>query len=572
MKTVSVICIGVLVAFLGGCGVNSGGALQRSASADSRPSVTDSARQLAMQHLIDGSVEEVKGDYAKAVLEFQDALRYDQDPAIYYALSKNYSLLGKHSLAIDAGRKAVNGAPDQLAYRRNLADVYVMAFDYDGAAEQFEEILRRDSTQLDVMYSLARIYQPKKPLRALEVYNEITRRFGAEWDVLLQTAEINGKLGRLDKSAEALREMTLIDPGNKVLKERLAQTYAGAGKYDEALAVYDELRELYPDDLSVLAEIGGVHLARGESAKALDQFKHILSRDTVSLEVKLHIGEMCFAQMGKDSTLGPATASVFEEIARKHSSDWRPYWFLGAIGSIMHDDSVAVKNFRRVTELASWNADAWVYLSSVFIGKNKFDEVARILESAVRVLPDDYRVNFFLGISYSRLNRQLDAARVLDHARSINPKEVDAIAQLALVYDGMKKFEDSDALYEEALRLDPENALVLNNFAYSLAERNIQLERALTLSRKALDADSGNASYLDTIGWVFFRLGNYREAEQYVKRAIGKGEVNAVVYEHLGDIYYRMNQTDQAIEQWSLALKLDEGNSALREKIARGSF
>jgi tetratricopeptide (TPR) repeat protein len=572
MKTVSVICIGILVTFLGGCGVNSGGALRRSEVADPRSSVTDSARQLAMQHLIDGSVEEVKGDYAKAVLEFQDALRYDQDPAIYYALSKNYSLLGKHSLAIDAGRKAVSGAPDQLAYRRNLADVFVIAFDYDAAAEQFEEILSRDSSQMDVMYSLARIYQAKKPIRALEVYNEITRRFGAEWDVLLQVAEINTKLGRLDKAADALKDMTLIDPANKVLKERLAQTYVGAGKFDEALVVYNELRDLNPEDVGIMAEIAGVHLARGQSAKAMEQFDNILARDSVSLDVKLHIGEMYFAQMGKDSTLGPATAKIFEKIASKHPEDWRPFWFLGAIGSIMHDDSMAVKNFRRVTELASWNADAWVYLSSVFLGKNKFDEVATILESAVRVLPDDYRVNFFLGISYSRLNRQLEAAHVLEHARSINPKEVDAIAQLALVYDGMKKFEESDALYEEALRLDPANALVLNNFAYSLAERNVQLERALTMSRKALDVDSGNTSYLDTIGWIFFRLGNYREAEQYVKRAISKGEVNAVVYEHLGDIYYKMNQPDLAIEQWSLALKLDGGNSALREKIARGSF
>jgi tetratricopeptide (TPR) repeat protein len=238
----------------------------------------------------------------------------------------------------------------------------------------------------------------------------------------------------------------------------------------------------------------------------------------------------------------------------------------------MHDDSVAVRNFRRVTELASWNADAWVYLSSVFLGKNNFEEVAKILESAVRILPDDYRVNFFLGISYSRLGRTLDAARVLERAHQINPKEVDAIAQLALVYDGMHKFEESDALYEEALRLDPANALVLNNYAYSLAERDVQLDRALTMARKAVEAEPANPSYLDTIGWVYFKLESYREAEHYVKEAIGKGEVSAVVYEHLGDIYYKLNQKDLALEQWNLALKLDAGNTALRDKIARGSL
>jgi tetratricopeptide (TPR) repeat protein len=573
MKTAVSAVFLVLAVFWSGCGSGNGTALDRSASKMlARSTTMDSARQTAMQHFIDGSVEEVKGDFAKAVLEFQDALRYDQDPAIYYALSKNYSLLGKHSLAIEAARDAVKRGPEEMTYRRNLAEIYVMAFEYDAAAEQFEEIIRRDSSQITAWYSLARLYQPRKPLRALEVYEEITRRFGPEWDVLLQTAEINNKLGKFDKAAEALHEMTVLDPANKPLKESLAQTYARAGKYDDAIGVYGDLRELYPEDLSILAEIAGVRLARGESAQALKEFDQILSHDSVAVDVKLHIGEMCFAQLAKDSTLAPQTRKIFERIAAKHPEDWRPFWFLGAVGSMMHDDSGAVRNFRRVTELASWNADAWVYLSSVFLGKNNFEEVARILESAVRILPDDYRVNFFLGISYSRLNRPVDAARVLERARQINPKEVDAIAQLALVYDGMSKFEESDALYEEALRLDPANALVLNNFAYSLAERNLQLDRALSMSRKAVDADPNNASYLDTIGWIFYRMGSYKEAEHYVKEAIGKGEVNAVVYEHLGDIYYRLNQKDLALEQWNLALKLDAGNAALRDKIARGSL
>jgi len=573
MKTAVCVAFLVFAAFWSGCSSGTGGGVDR-ASSKSLPRATpmDSARQLAMQHFIDGSVEEVKGDFARAVLEFQDALRYDQDPAVYYALSKNYSLLGKHSLAIEAAREAVKRGPEEMTYRRSLAEIYVMAFEYDAAAEQFEEIIRRDSSQLEAWYSLARLFQPRKPLRALEVYEEITRRFGPEWDVMLQIAEINNKLGKFDRAADALHEMAMIDPANKALKESLAQTYVRAGRYDDAIAVYEELRELIPDDVSILSEIAGVRLARGETAQAVEEFDKILSRDSVAVDVQLHIGEMCFGQLAKDSTLAPLTKKIFERIAAKHPEDWRPFWFLGAVGSMMHDDSVAVKNFRRVTELASWNADAWVYLSSVFLGKNKFDEVAKILETAVRILPEDYRVNFFLGISYSRLGRPLDAARVLERARQINPKEVDAIAQLALVYDGIRRFEESDALYEEALRLDPANPLVLNNFAYSLAERNLQLDRALTMSRKAVDADPNNPSYLDTIGWIYYQLGSYKEAERYVKEAIAKGEVNAVVYEHLGDIYYKLNQKDLALEQWNLALKLDAGNAALRDKITRGSL
>ena len=119
MKTIMCVILLVVAAFWSGCSSGTGGALDRTTSASpARTTVMDSARQLAMQHFIDGSLEEVKGDFAKAILEFQDALRYDKDPAIYYALSKNYSLLGKHSLAIEAAREAVRRGPEEMTYRR----------------------------------------------------------------------------------------------------------------------------------------------------------------------------------------------------------------------------------------------------------------------------------------------------------------------------------------------------------------------------------------------------------------------------------------------------------------------
>jgi tetratricopeptide (TPR) repeat protein len=366
--------------------------------------------------------------------------------------------------------------------------------------------------------------------------------------------------------------MTEIDPSNKALKESLAQTYIRAGDHEKALTLLEDLRETYPDDMNIQAEIAGVYLIRKEYARAAREFDTILKRDSVNADVKIHIGELYFAQVSTDSTLAPVARTIFERIAEKHPDDWRPFWFLGALGSIMKNDSLASSGFQRVTELASWNADAWVYLSSVFLGNNNFAEVARILESAVKVLPDDFRVNFFLGIAYSRLSRNEEAVRVLEHARQLNPKDVDAIAQLALVYDTMRKTEESDRLYEEALTLDPENSLILNNYAYSLAERGLQLERALRMAKDAVEAQPDTPSYLDTMGWIYFRLGQYRDAEKWVKEAITKGEVSAVVYEHLGDIYYRLNDREQAMEHWNMALRLDGSNTALREKISRGSL
>ena len=532
----------------------------------------DSAHRFAIQHFIDGAVYDAKGEYAQAVLEYQDALRFEKNFGIFFALSHCYSLLGKHSLAIEAGKEAVRLAPDNLECRRSLADACAAAFDIDGATEQYEEIVKRDSTDLNSWYSLARVYQARKPLRALEVYDHILGRFGPQWDVLIQSAEMYNKMGQFEKAAEMLKKMLSLDSGNQPLRRTVAQTLVRAAKYEEALALLNELRELDSDNLDYRADIAGIYLLQREYQKAAREFEVILSRDTVSIETKLHIGELYFGQLEKDSSFATETRAIFAQIRTSHPQDWRAYWFLGAVGTIIHDDTLAVGNFTKVTELASWNADAWVYLSSVFLGKNNFAEVTRVLESALKILPDDFRVNFFLGVAYSRLGRNIDAVRVLEHARQLNPKDVEAIAQLALVYDGLRKYEESDSLYEEALKLNPANDLVLNNYAYSLADRGIELDRSLEMAKKAIESQPENPSYLDTIGWVYYRLGGYRDAETYVKKAISKGEANAVVYEHLGDIYFKLAQKEKALEQWHAALKLDQNNTALREKIARGEL
>jgi tetratricopeptide (TPR) repeat protein len=526
----------------------------------------------ALQHFINASVYELQGEYAQAVLEYQDALRYEQNHAIYFGLSKNYSALGKHALALDAGKKAVELAPENLTYRRNLAQSLSAALQPEAAAEQYQAIIARDSSAADAWYGLARSYQPRQPLRAAETYEEMIRRFGPDWNILLQMAELYSNLGRHTEASAALEHMVELDPGNQPLRKSLGDSYVRAGDYARALATFTALVELDPDNLEYIAEKAGVHLLQDDYQAAQREFEKILGRDSVAIEAKLRIGELYFRRIEQDSTVAPMAREVFERIRENHPEDWRPYWFLGALAAMAGDDSASIENFTKVTELASWNSDGWVYLSSVFMGNESFEEMAAVLESALRVLPDDYRINFFLGIAYNRLGRNLDAVRVLEHARGIEPEDVDAAAQLALVYDTIGRHEESDSLYEEALRLDPENHLVLNNYAYSLAERGEHLSRALTMVQKALEAQPENASYLDTIGWVYFKLGRYEEARDKVQAAIDLGEVNAVVYEHLGDIYYHLKQPERAREHWHMALELDSSNPVLQEKVSRGSL
>jgi tetratricopeptide (TPR) repeat protein len=525
------------------------------------------AREAALQHVIAGSVHEAKGEYAEAVLEYQDALRFEPDAAVYYALGKCYGALGKHALAVEAAREAVRRSPSTVEYRRTLAEIYAAAMELDSAAAQYEEIVRLDSRSVESWYNLARLYQGRKPLRALEVYTSIIEQFGPEWDVLLQIAELQDALGRPDKAAEALESMLLIDPGNQQLRQSLAGAYVRAERTDTALAILEGLRALNPDNTDYTGDIAGIYLRRKEYARAAQEFDALLSRDSLGIEGKLRVGELYFSRLEEDSTLLPVTRTLFLRIRDAHPDDWRPWWFLGGIAGLAGEDSAAEAGFRKVTELAPWNADGWVYLATLFLRREEYDQARDVLEAAVAAVPGEFRVHFFLGVACSRLDRNIEAAAALEQARSLNPADVNAVIQLAIAYEALDRIEDTDRLYEEALRMDPENHLVLNNFAYSLAERNVRIADAYAMARKAVAAQDTNASYLDTLGWVYFRMGRYDEAEQYVRQAIARGDASAVLYEHLGDIYAMMGDRERAMREWTTALELDGANEDLRRKI-----
>ncbi|MFQ5797617.1 MAG: tetratricopeptide repeat protein, partial [Bacteroidota bacterium] len=166
--------------------------------------------------------------------------------------------------------------------------------------------------------------------------------------------------------------------------------------------------------------------------------------------------------------------------------------------------------------------------------------------------------------------REEDAARVLENSVELNPQDIQALSTLALTYDNLKRYADSDRIYEQALKLDPNNHLILNNYGYSLADRGIQLERALKMAKEAVRQQPENSSYLDTLGWVYFKLGEYEKARRYITEAIEAGDTSAVIHEHLGDVYWKLNKPDKALEYWQKAYELDSSNQALKEKIERG--
>jgi tetratricopeptide (TPR) repeat protein len=567
------ILLGALV--LVGC-VGSHGTEGKETPDDPQVKAAEKMRQLnrerALRHFMEGSLYDAKGDYAKAILEYQDALRYEQNAAIYYAISKDYSLLGKHALAAQAAREAVGLDSTNITYRENLAKVYLAAFQQDLAIKEYEKIIELDSGYTGAYYNLARLYQTTRPLKAMEMFEKLLEREGDEWDILLQTAELYSTLGRYEKAAEMYRRMLQLDPSNRALQKQLAETYGRAGNFSAAIEQLEKMLEIDENDLEALATLADLYLDKREFEKAVSLYEKILRKEQDNPEVKLRIGVAYFGQIQQDSTFLPRARRIFQELSAQMPNDWRPLWYLGAIALTERNDSVALGYFQRVTRLAEMNVDAWWYIGTLYFDRGEYEKMIEAMERARVVMPREYRIYFLLGLAYSRLDDNEKAAMFLEQAHTLNPRDMNTLSTLALTYDGMKRHARSDSLYEEALKIDSTYHLILNNYSYSLAERGLQLERALQMAQDAVKAEPNNASYLDTLGWVYFKLGRYAEAEVWLAKAVATGQASAVVYEHLGDAYFKLGQKEKALEFWQKALEKDGKNQALRQKLERGTL
>ncbi len=531
----------------------------------------DFNRDKAIEHFIAGQVYELKGDYASAILEYQDALRYDKSPGIYNAIAKAYRKIGKHSLAVQMAQEAIRLDPSNIAYRETLVDIYIETFETQKAIDELEAILRIDSLNYGALFGLAQLYETSKPLRSLEFYRKIIENYGPEWSALQKIAELSFQLGKFSESAHALEMMIEIDPSNYELRKLTAETYINAGEIQKAKSILAELAEIRPSDVQAKIIYIDVLLQSGEKNDAIKIFDSILSDDSVKVDVKLQAVEALLRKSNDDTSLIPIVKKSLGYLSAKHPNEWKVHWLLGVIASEDKDNEVAFREFANVVKVNPKIIEAWRGIGVALYEMEKFEDLVKWMKSGLENFPDDFFLNLLLGLGYHRLDQNEEAVKPLEKALSIDPKNIDVISTLALVYDAIGEASKSDSLHELGLKINPNNHLLLNNYSYTLSERGERLEFALEMAKKAIEQEPENPSYLDTIGWVYFKLGDYEKAKDYILKAVERGG-SAVVIEHLGDVYFKLGDKEKAIEFWKKALEKNPKNEKLKEKIKRGQI
>ena len=484
----------------------------------------------AIAHFMDGQLFMSQGNYSMAILEFQDALELDPEAStIIVSMAECYWKLGKAKKSEELLFNALNINPTDNEAREILANQYIYQNKHDKAIEQYR-VLAENAVEGNTKYliALAKLVLSQNNINeSISLFIKAYEKDKSRIDILEEAANLSLRSRQLEKATNLYNQLIDIDKNNSYYLSTYIDLIVMSGDYDNGIVALKSLIEIEGETTERLSQLGILYYNTNQTVKAKPIFNKLLSMDHFDATTMHFLSNIYIEQGILDSAL-----IIANKIIDHHPSDPRGY--LDAA----------------LTELNNENP----------IG------AIEILEPVNRTFNNEFSIQYLLGSSYQQLEEYDKATVVLRQSLKIYPESRGARHTLAIASDALNYWNESDSLYEGLIESDTNDVQALNNYSYSLVERNIQLNKALAMAKKAIELEPNNAAYLDTIGWIYYKMDNVEKALSFIRKSVELDNNNAVVLEHLGDVLFSNNQIEEAMLFYLKALDIDKNNEILQQK------
>jgi tetratricopeptide (TPR) repeat protein len=526
----------------------------------------------------EASKQKILGNYDKAIELYKQALELDPaDAASMYEIANIYTDLGKVTDAAVYAEQAATADPGNKWYKVLLIRLYQAQGNYTEAGKIIDELLITDPDNIEYYEdkALNHIYNNDYK-NAVKSYDNLEQKLGVNEDISVQKEKIYIMMGKPEKAIEEIRKLSDAYPDEPRYLEMLAELYMTSGMYEEALQIYNKVLEIDPGNPYINISLSDYYRKKGDRAKSLEYLKAGFANPNLDIDSKVSILLAYYSVNEiyndyKDEAFELATLMI-----QAHPNDPKAY-------SLYADFLVQDKRyeegrdaFLKVISIDSTKYLVWEQLLFVESELNDYKAMAGHSTRALALFPDQPLLYLFAGASNFQMKDYEAAAKYFKNGANFVVGNDKMLAQfysyLGDTYFQLKDHERSDEAYDKVLSIDPENVLVLNNYAYYLSLRGTGLEKAEQMAAKAVKIEPANSSYLDTYGWVLFKLGKYDEAKTWIEKAIEAGEESAVVLEHYGDVMWKLNDRKEAVRYWEKAQKAGEGSEFLEKKVSDKTY
>jgi tetratricopeptide (TPR) repeat protein len=525
-------------------------------------------------HFHNATRDKLNGNYEQAVNAYKKCLSIDPN---HHASAYELGILfinGGDPLAGESyARIAYKNDPDNYWYGLLMVESLKINRKNAEANKVYEKLIKqnpgREELYLDYSQSLASVKQFQA---ALDVLDKLEKQKGISYDVVAQKQKIYLRQNNLDKAVAEINRLIQSNPTDPKNILLLAETYSANNMPDKARKEYDRALSLDPDNPYINLSLAESYRVVKDYEGAMPYLMKAFSSAELSIDAKVKI-LLGFYLMSETSEQMKTNAyKLLDVTTETHANDAKAWSIYADFAYRDRNFSKARECFVKSIELDNSKYLLWNQLLILESEMNDYDSMVKHGLEAKELFPSEPTLYLLLGLAYLQKKNNEEAVNILKQGLAIvvdnDALEAQFQANLGDAYYRLKDYDKSDEAYETALRFNPNDSYVLNNYSYYLSLRKEKLERAAEMSKKSNELVPNNASYLDTYGWILYVKGDYTEAVKWLRKAVDKGgEKNAVILEHLGDALYKINQTDEAIKYWQQAKEAGEGTEFLERKL-----
>lgn len=551
--------------------------------ADKKNSVSvtlDDDKKVAFDYaFMEGIRYKVLGDFKSALSYFDQCMKIDhKSAAVRYELASILVLTDNLDIPLKLMREAVELESSNIWYKILLANILEKKSMIDQACVVYDELIKQYPEREDFyLIETNLLTSVEKWEEAIAVLDRYEKQFGPSEISSVEKVKLYAKAKNIKKASSEILKLIKKYPGKSDYLGLLAELYLSNDQEKKGLQILNKLMERDPSNGFVLFYLTDYYLQKKDTLHADIYLRKALLNDNNDNNFKVQY-----------------LLKLLVNSSDSFMSDRRIHEYMGLLLE-KYDNDLTVRTL----------------YADLLRKDNKLKESANELEFVLSKDKNNYLIWEELLLLYSQLG---DTVLMYDRGKECMeyfPNQPLPYAMVSLPLMIQKKYEDAlvylnkglelspenspmkaqfyaylgesfyvlDSvgrafkMFDEVLKINPNDIMTLNNYSYYLSIRNERLNDAERMSAKTVSADPNNPTFLDTYAWVLFKQKSYSLAKYYMNIAIEKSQSpSAVLYEHYGDILYMNGEKEEAVKMWKKALELggEELSSELENKIEHG--
>ena len=536
--------------------------------------------------------------FSEAVMVYEQIHTLDpNDIEILYSLTTLHIINKAYDKALSSYHKLVDAGLADPEYRLRVGHLFFQHRAFEQAKEIYQDVQMTDPNLEASYLSLAALSNAEKDTaETIRIYQNALRKRSDFEEVKAELRLLYEKSNRLDEAVLLYQDLVRRDSTNLGDKVQLGQYLFQKRDTLAALQWFDKIIEQHPQSERGYLALGALRRAQRDTSAAIRVYEAALQVNPLFLDARRRLRDLYAARKRWADAIGLYEAltnvdstyvgarieianllvqkgdtlqaiSLCEDLDKTHGEDWRIPLTLGRLYLARDENIKARSSFDKALTLRKDLSLIWVLAGVNLVQMDSLAAAEEHFETAEELFPSDPEINYFLGFINNRQRQYERARHYFEKAYQLDKNNVQVMLALAALYDELQENERSEKLYETLLKDNPESAIVLNNFAYHLAERNLRLDEARTMVEKALVLDPENAAYWDTLGWILFQKGELHAAREKIEKSIELSPKSAEVWEHLGDILVLLGEAEPASKAYQQALDLEPEHQQARAKL-----